>query len=420
MLLPLLPDVCHEPDGTGRARREEMTSALGLGFALSGFSMRRPPHEISQSRSLDWIVEAHTAAATRLESLDADGRRTFSAKMRRVVDRVACDATSIGKRGHVVPDVGRPSWEDGVVYDLAHHPHGRGIGARTKFYADAVARYFAEEYAEETPPSDMIHVTCTGYVSPSGAQRVVASRGWGELSRVTHAYHMGCYAAFPAIRMASGFLATPDPMRSPATRGKDRRVDVVHTELCSLHFDPANHSLEQVVVQSLFADGFIRYSVTDDAIGVPRGPCLRVLALNEAILPESAESMGWMISDNNIAMTLSRDVPGRIGAALHGFVLDLFTRAGLDAHVELPTAVFAVHPGGPKIIDTVRDRLELSDLQVQTSRDVLFDYGNMSSATLPHVWMRIVDDPRVATGSLVVSLAFGPGLTVCGSIFRKH
>ena len=197
-------------------------------------------------------------------------------------------------------------------------------------------------------------------------------------------------------------------------------MDIVHTELCSLHFDPANHSLEQIVVQSLFADGFIRYSVTDDTSGVPRGPCLRVLALNEAILPESAESMGWIVSDDQIAMTLSRDVPGRIGAALHGFVLDLFARAGLDAHVELPSTVFAVHPGGPKIIDTVQSRLELSDLQLQTSRGVLFDYGNMSSATLPHVWMRIVDDPLVATGSLVVSLAFGPGLTVCGSIFRKH
>ena len=43
----------------------------------------------------------------------------------------------------------------------------------------------------------------------------------------------------------------------------------------------------------------------------------------------------------------------------------------------------------------------------------------MSSATLPHVWMRLLEDDAVASGTLVVSLAFGPGLTICGGIFRK-
>jgi predicted naringenin-chalcone synthase len=82
--------------------------------------------------------------------------------------------------------------------------------------------------------------------------------------------------------------------------------------------------------------------------------------------------------------------------------------------------VFAVHPGGPKIIDRVRQVLELTDVQVQTSRDVLFDHGNMSSATLPHIWMRLAADEGVAPGTLVASLAFGPGLTVCGGLFRKQ
>ena len=66
---------------------------------------------------------------------------------------------------------------------------------------------------------------------------------------MTHAYHMGCYAAMPALRIAAGFVATGS-----------RRVDSSHTELCSLHLDPTDHRLEQLVVQSLFADGLIRYS----------------------------------------------------------------------------------------------------------------------------------------------------------------
>jgi predicted naringenin-chalcone synthase len=66
----------------------------------------------------------------------------------------------------------------------------------------------------------------------------------------------------------------------------------------------------------------------------------------------------------------------------------------------------------------VREVLELSPAQVRTSLDVLHDHGNMSSATLPHVWM--VLDQTLAPGTLVASLAFGPGLTVCGALFEKR
>jgi len=43
----------------------------------------------------------------------------------------------------------------------------------------------------------------------------------------------------------------------------------------------------------------------------------------------------------------------------------------------------------------------------------------MSSATLPHVWKAILDDDAVPSGTLIVSLAFGPGLTIAGAILRK-
>ncbi len=142
------------------------------------------------------------------------------------------------------------------------HPQGQGTAARSKLFDEIVSAYFETEYAnEQVAPSELIHVTCTGYVAPSGAQRVVASKGWGNLTRVTHAYHMGCYAAFPAIRMAAGQLGLAAGL---AATGTPPRADIVHTELCTLHLDPSDHSAEQCVVQSLFADGFIRYSVREE------------------------------------------------------------------------------------------------------------------------------------------------------------
>jgi predicted naringenin-chalcone synthase len=379
---------------------------------LTNFSMQRPRHEISQRSALHWLAEIHAASEAKSRSLSDGERATFAARFRKLVERCACGPDKIGARGHVTADLGSNQGLD--LYDVEHSPRGKGSSARSQVFSRVVNAYFEQEFAtESSAPSELIHVTCTGYVAPSGAQRIVASKGWGALTQVTHAYHMGCYAAFPAIRIAAGHFGLPAAL---STSRAERRVDIVHTELCTLHLDPSDHTAEQCVVQSLFGDGFMRYSVRELAAG----PGLEILALSAQTLPNSADSMGWTVGDFGMHMTLTRDVPERIAGALRPFVTDLFEKSGLNLSTELRHSVVAVHPGGPKIIDCVREVLELDPAQVQASRDVLFDYGNMSSATLPHVWQRIVCDERVRPGTPVLSLAFGPGLSVCGGVFRKH
>jgi len=370
---------------------------------LTRFTVTRPQYEISQSESLAWLAAAHAEAEAARAGAGFD-KAAFTEKMARVIERCACPPSNIGRRGHSVEDIAsNTAWSDNELYDLPLHPHGSGSATRTRLYAGIVDEYFAKAYQGETrAPDDLVHVTCTGYVSPSGGQKLVAARGWP--TRVTHAYHMGCYAAVPAVRIAAGALAMAS-----------RRVDVVHTELCSLHLDPADHRIEQLVVQSLFADGLIRYTMVPDG----GGPGLRVLALHELLLPDSTDAMGWLVANWGMQMTLSRDIPDRIASAIRGFVIELYRRAGLGLDA-MADSVFAVHPGGPRIIDRVREVLELSEAQVQTSRDVLFDHGNMSSATLPHIWQRLLDDRAIGRGTPIPSLAFGPGLTVCGALLEKR
>jgi predicted naringenin-chalcone synthase len=380
--------------------------------------MRHPAHRIDQRRALDWLAQVHAESRATLESSGADDRAAFADRIRKVIDRCACGPTKIGTRAHVIADIGRTDWTDLSIYDVARNPHGQGTAARSRFFAETVNAYFEAEYEhDDLPPDEIVHVTCTGYVSPSGAQKLVANKGWGDSTRVTHAYHMGCSAAFPAVRIAAGSGGQDAARGAPdAERRSGRRVDIVHTELCSLHLDPGDHSIEQLVIQSLFADGLIRYSICENE----PAPGLRVLALDERILPHSSDAMAWVVSDHGMQMTLARDVPDRVAGSLRQFVSELYRKAGMTLGEHHARTVFAVHPGGPKIIDRVREVLELSDAQVQTSRDVLFDHGNMSSATVPHIWMRIVADANVATGTPVVSLAFGPGLTVCGGLFQKQ
>ena len=370
---------------------------------LTRFVITRPKYELEQADKVAWLAAAHTEGEAARAGDDFD-RERFAARIARVIEHVGCSPSSIARRGYSVADIASTgAWADNRLYDLPLHPHGSGSATRTRLYTDIVDDYFTEAYrGEREPPDDLIHVTCTGYASPSGGQKLVAAQGWP--TRVTHAYHMGCYAAVPAVRLAAGAIATGS-----------RRVDVVHTELCSLHLDPSDHRLEQLVVQSLFGDGLIRYSM----VPAQAGPGLRLRALHEEVLPDSADAMGWLVANWGMQMTLARDVPDRVAGAIRGFVLELYRRAGLELGA-MERSVFAVHPGGPRIIDRVREVLELSEPQVQTSRDVLFAYGNMSSATLPHIWHRLLDDRAVARGTLIASLAFGPGLTVCGALLEKQ
>jgi predicted naringenin-chalcone synthase len=145
---------------------------------------------------------------------------------------------------------------------------------------------------------------------------------------------------------------------------------------------------------------------------------LGLLALVEEVLPDSGDAMKWVCSDWGMHMTLARDVPERLLASLESFVTGLCDEAELG-EAERQSALFAVHPGGPRILDMVRDELRLKEEQIAFSRRALFCRGNVSSATIPHIWLDMVRSEAVPDGQPIVSLAFGPGLTLCGGVLRK-
>jgi predicted naringenin-chalcone synthase len=192
----------------------------------------------------------------------------------------------------------------------------------------------------------------------------------------------------------------------------------VHTEICSLHLNPARHDPEQLVVQSLFSDGFIRYTVATGAGEARPADGYEVLGFLERIVPDSLADIEWAPGDFGMRMTLSRDVPDKVAPHLDGFVTALAAGCGL-ARADLEGAAYAIHPGGPRIVDKVEEWLRLAPSQSRASREVLFERGNMSSATLPHIWERLLRDEAAPPGGFVVSLAFGPGLTLYGSVMRR-
>jgi predicted naringenin-chalcone synthase len=101
------------------------------------------------------------------------------------------------------------------------------------------------------------------------------------------------------------------------------------------------------------------------------------------------------------------------------FVRSICAQVGLDFEREKSAMVFAIHPGGPAILNQIRAKLGIEESQVALSRRVLQEHGNMASATAPHIWQLIVESPAIPRGSKVLSMAFGPGLTVIGALFEK-
>lgn len=409
---------------------------------IGDFRILKPRHVGGHDEAVQWLASAHARAeAARVGGEFDEG--SFRTRMERLVTRYGCNSESLSWRGFDMDDFVQSDWSEMRVFDVGRDPNGAGMSVRMEVYQEVAERALNAFYPEpdappdllaqtsdgspvdwgpQEPPRELIHVSCTGYVAPSAPQWLVAKRGWRGQTGVVHAYHMGCYASMPALRMATAFMASPRGHNAKA--GTSGRIDIVHTEFCSLHLNVSDHMPEQLVAQSLFADGHIRYSVRtaegeDNGKGDDKESGFRFLGVHEEILPDTGPAIGWRLGNHGMRILLSRDVPDLISGALEDFLANLFERTGTEPREAMQRGLFAVHPGGPRIIDKVADLLQLRPNQVAHSRAVLKSCGNMSSATLPHVWASMLADAEIPSGTLITSLAFGPGLTLYGAMLRK-
>lgn len=302
-------------------------------------------------------------------------------------------------------------------YGDLRNPTGEALDERMNLFEEVACDVFERVYRDGqlAPPDDIVHVSCSGYVSPSPVQTFLSRRGWLGVG-VTHSYHMGCYGAFPAIRTALGLVGS-SYVSLPAQK---RRVDLVHTEFLSLHFDLLGDEPDNFVTSTLFADGFIKYSASPQSEFAKRGGSgLKILAIDERILPDSLPEMTLRPGPLQFDMSLSKRVPFMIRDSIGEFVRGICARVGVDFEREKDAMIFAIHPGGPAILNQIRSRLGIEEHAVAMSRHVLHQHGNMASATAPHIWKLVVESPDIPSGAKVLSMAFGPGLTVIGALFEK-
>lgn len=247
-------------------------------------------------------------------------------------------------------------------------------------------------------------VSCTGYSTPGVDIRLADVLKMSDDTQRLLVGHMGCYAALPGLGAVSDYVVA---RRRPAL--------LLCVEVASLHVQPPGGGMEQVVAHALFSDGAAAVVVVpDDGRSPPAG--WRVVDVAARTDAATADHMTWDITDLGFKMGLSRRVPDVLARHVGPMVDDLLSAHGL-ARADVDH--WAVHPGGPRILDVVARRLDLGPGDLDASRAVLAAHGNCSSATVLLVLDEIARSRRPRPGGHTVALAFGPGLTLYAALLRR-
>jgi predicted naringenin-chalcone synthase len=236
--------------------------------------------------------------------------------------------------------------------------------------------------------------SCTGYVTPGLDILLARDLGMSPATQRLFIGHMGCYAALPGLGVVSDFV-----------QARGRPAVLLCLELTSLHVQPPSADTDQIVAHSLFSDAAAAVVV------LPGGPGYEVLDVSSVTDAATADHMTWDVTDLGFRMGLSQRVPEVLDAHVAPLVDGLLDRHGLTRD---DVDGWAVHPGGPRILDVVRDRLGLTDPAMAASRQVLAEHGNCSSPTV----LMILNAVRRATPRHVLAMAFGPGLTLYATLLR--
>jgi len=362
-------------------------------FTILGQGTAVPEHSVGRSESIGLAAE--------------DSWR--SEKERRII-RALYRRTGVEKR-HSVLLHKRLNEDDGPQYDplfrqKAADDLGPSIGARMEVYEErafplalrAAASAIERSGLRGEEITHLVTVSCSGFCAPGVDMKLIKFLSLPASVERTHVGFMGCHGALNGLRVARAF-ASADPAA---------KILLSAVELCSLHYhygwDP-----EKVVANALFADGSAALvgSLCDANEG------WSIAATGAYLIPDSEDAMTWRIRDHGFVMSLSPRAPKLITEHLRAWTESWLGEQGL-ALADIGS--WAVHPGGPRILSSVAAALSLERSDLSTSRDVLREYGNMSSPTI----LFIIDRLQRAKAPLpCVALAFGPGLAAEAVLFES-
>ncbi|KAK1362661.1 Chalcone synthase [Heracleum sosnowskyi] len=277
-----------------------------------------------------------------------------------------------------------------------------------KLGKEAATRAIKEWGQPKSKITHLIFCTMTGGVDMPGADyRLTKLLGLCPSVKRYMMYQQGCFAGGTALRLAKDL----------AENNKGARVLVVCSEIMVFTFQGPNETnLGSLISQALFGDGAGAVIVGSDPITGIEKPLFEIASAAQTIVPDSDGAINGHYREVGLTIQLVKEVPGLISKNIRKCLIEAFEPLGITDWNKI---FWIAQPGGPAILDQIEKVLSLEPEKLKSTKQVLWDYGNMSSATV----LFIMDEMRKAsakdgkgtTGEGLewgVLFGFGPGLTV--------
>jgi predicted naringenin-chalcone synthase len=265
--------------------------------------------------------------------------------------------------------------------------------------ARAARAALADAGLEAGAVTHVVTVSCTGFAAPNFDVGLIRDLGLRRTVARTHVGFMGCHGVLNALRVAKAYAdSTPGAC-----------VLVCAVELCSLHYQ-YGWNVDWLVANAIFADG----AAAIVGGGQSRPPLDEwvLSATGGSLLEESAELMSWRIGNHGFEMSLSARVPGVIERELRPWLAGWLASQGTAVD---QIASWALHPGGPRILEACAQAIGIKREDYAVSQEVLGEFGNMSSPTILFILERL---RRRHAPRPCLAIGFGPGLAVEAALLR--
>ncbi len=239
----------------------------------------------------------------------------------------------------------------------------------------------------------IITVSCTGIMIPSLDAYLINDLGLRQDVVRLPVTEMGCAAGVSGLIYASNFLK--------ANPGK--RVALVAVESPTATFQLNDHSMANMVSAAIFGDGAACVLLSSEKEA--KGP--RIVAEEMYHFNNATQMMGFDLTNNGLQMILDPAVPETIADHFPEIVHPFLKKHGSSIS-QVDHLIF--HPGGRKIVQTVEALFGVLGKNIDDTREVLRQYGNMSSATVLYVLERFLEKD-ISVGDQGLILSFGPGFS---------
>lgn len=238
----------------------------------------------------------------------------------------------------------------------------------------------------------IITVSCTGFMIPSVDAHLINRMKLRQNILRLPVTEMGCAAGVSGIIYAHQFLkANPD-----------KKAAVIAVESPTSTFQHRDFSMTNMVSAAIFGDG----------------AACAILGSSDELKPaivdaemyhfyDEIDMMGFRLRNSGLQMVLDPHVPEKIEEHFDQILLPFLQRNNC-AIDNLDHFIF--HPGGKKIVKITEELLHVMGKNIDHTRAVLREYGNMSSATVLYVLDRYMQQ-QMKSGENGLMLSFGPGFS---------